>query len=364
MNGSAPKLFILVFLLSIVAGILILILRPAKQTASDSPEPPAMKSESLIDTVIVPSLADPLPKGKNVLWCASFQLAWDRLKKDVIGEPVLLEGADAVTASLNSTPFSESDLVPGSYYAAAGRGPEMVESIRRDMAKLFPGFKPDLKESPIEFVAYSYLKAGVKFDPPYFDAREPLAFQDGAGRVVPANAFGIRQEDEYAYYKLRDRVEIVFSQGDRDKVREMVIDPCRDSSPNQILLALIPKKETMKAMWEDVRSKLLPNGQGLGPNDTLLIPSLRCNLAQDFESLSGHPLLNPGFKGKTLDIVRQAIEFRLNRGGAELGSEAKIMALPVPTHYHFDRPFLVAMRKRGSSHPFLLMWVENREVLK
>lgn len=366
MKGSAAKLFILVFLLSILAGILILIIRPAHQPALTPEEKQGMKSEPLKDTIIVPSLADPLPKGKNVLWCASFQLAWDRLKKDVVGAPVLIEGADAITASLNSVPFSESDLAPASFYAAAGRGPETVERIRRDMAKLFPNFEPDLKGTPVEFIAYAYLKAGVKFDPPYFDARQPLAFREAGGGLAAANAFGIREEDEYAYYKLRARVEIVFSdvEMERQTVREMVIDPCRDSSPNQILLALVPRKETMAEMWDYVRKKLLPNGGGLGPNDTLLIPNLRCNIAQDFESLSGHVLLNPAFKGGTLDIVRQAIEFRLDRGGAELGSEAKLMYMPIPTHYHFDRPFLVVMRKRGASHPYFLMWVENREVLK
>ena len=74
--------------------------------------------------------------------------------------------------------------------------------------------------------------------------------------------------------------------------------------------------------------------------------------------------LLPGGQNLQLDIARQGIEFRLNRGGAELGSEAKVMMLPIPTHYHFDRPFLIAMRKRGAANPFFLMWIDNREVLK
>ena len=42
-------------------------------------------SELLERTVIVPTLDCPCPKNKNVIWCSSFQLAWNRMKDDIIG---------------------------------------------------------------------------------------------------------------------------------------------------------------------------------------------------------------------------------------------------------------------------------------
>src|SRR4051794_29008496 len=53
------------------------------------------KSMDLAATVIVPTLDTPLPDGTNVIWCASFQAAWDRLKNDAAGEPLQLTTADA-----------------------------------------------------------------------------------------------------------------------------------------------------------------------------------------------------------------------------------------------------------------------------
>ncbi len=367
MKVSAGKLFVLVFLLSILAGIVLLIVR--RGAADESPGGPTQqvfRPEPKNATILVPSWADPIPPGKNVLWCASFQLAWDRLKADVAHGPVLLEGADAAAAALNASEIPEADMPSGSYYAAAGRGPEVLARIRDDMARLFPTVSPDLKPQTVELVAYAYLKAGVRFDPPYFDSRSPLLFSDGSGRSGGVNAFGIRPEDEYAYDRLRDRVEIIFEKRDpkNRSVSEFVIDPCRTSTPNQILLAMVPRQGTLKETWAYVRTKLLPDGRGLGPNDTLLVPNIRCEMAQDFESLEGRRLLNPDLNRWRIDVARQAIEFRLNRGGAELGSEAKILALPVPTHYHFDRPFLVVMRKRGADHPYFLLWVDNREILE
>jgi hypothetical protein len=366
MKGPAGKLFVLVFLLAILAGIVLLIVR--RGSADGSPggsTQQVFRPEPKKATVLIPSWADPIPPGKNVLWCASFQLAWDRLKADVAHGPISLEGADAAAAALNASEFPEGDMPPGSYYAAAGRGPEILARIREDMARLFPKVSPDLKP-PVEIAAYAYLRAGVRFDPPYFDSRTPLLFSDGSGKSAGVNAFGIRPEDEYAYDRLRERVEIIFEKRDpKDRsVSECVIDPCRTSTPNQILLAMVPRKETLQETWATVRTKLLPDGGGLGPNDTLLVPNIRCEMAQDFESLQGRRMTSPGLNGVSIDIARQAIEFRLNRGGAELGSEAKIVALPVPTHYHFNRPFLVVMRKRGADHPYFLLWVDNREILE
>src|SRR6185436_14561269 len=189
------------------------------------------------------------------------------------------EGAEPICAALNGSPFAESDLTEGTYYAAAGRGPETLAKIRAEMAKMAPNFVPDLHETNVEMVAYAWLKAGVKFDPPYFDSSKPLIFRDGAGKEGIVNVFGIREEDDYAYYQLRRRVEIAYVERKGfEKIEEMVIDPCRDSAPNQILLAMIPRKATLKEAWEHTRSRLLPDGPGLGPNDTMLIPNVLCSI--------------------------------------------------------------------------------------
>lgn len=372
MKGSAAKGFILLFVLATLSGITVLILRSGQSSATpcqapsvppSTPQP--IRAEKLVATHIVPTQEEPIPKEGNVLWCATFQLAWDRMKADLGGSPVV-EGSESIADRLNRSPFPESDLPAGTFYARAGRGSETLDRIRSEMAKAFPQFLPDLPEKNADLVAYCYLKAGVPFTLPYFDSSKPLIFHEGSGTAAAVQAFGIRPEDDYAYASLRAQIEIVFENREHRewKVEEMVIDPCRTSTPNQLLLAVIPRKQTLKEAWDYVRSRLLPDGRGLGPNDTFLVPNVRCEIAEDFESLADHALTFPGSRPLKLDIARQAIEFRLNRGGAELGSESKVLMTPVPTHYHFDRPFLIVMRKRGSVNPFFLMWVETREVLK
>src|SRR5260370_21326760 len=77
-------------------------------------------SEQLARTVIVPTLDTPIPEDKSAILCSSFQLAWNRLKEDVIQEPIVLKGAETTASRLNDAKPSDRDLAPQSLYAAAG----------------------------------------------------------------------------------------------------------------------------------------------------------------------------------------------------------------------------------------------------
>jgi hypothetical protein len=88
-------------------------------------------SAGLRQTVIVPTLDTPLPAGKNAIWCASFQLAWNRLSKDTLKDPIQVKNAEAVAERLNQAQLSEKDLPPGTFYAAAGVAGEAIPRIQR-----------------------------------------------------------------------------------------------------------------------------------------------------------------------------------------------------------------------------------------
>jgi hypothetical protein len=59
----------------------------------------------------------------------------------------------------------------------------------------------------------------------------------------------------------------------------------------------------------------------------------------------------------------QTIEFRLDRSGATVQSEALFVIEAEPREFVFDGPFLVYMQNRGAEHPFFAMWVDNAELL-
>lgn len=331
-------------------------------------------STGLKHTVILPTLDTPMPKDKNVIWCSSFQLAWNELKENIIGGPVKVIGAEVMANHLNLAKQSRADISDESYYAASGFVKDgIVEKIRTDMAKRFPSEpQPDFKDvSPEDaIIAYSYLAANVKFKIPFFENTKKFTFQDSQGNENQVTSFGIRPEDDYAYRKLRKQVEVLYSSyyPDRDNLMEFAVDLCKDTKPNQIVLARIEPKETLGHTLAHLDDKIAGFTKEkffhqFGINDVLLVPNIFWRITHHFGELKGRYLGNTGYENYWIKLALQTIQFRLDRSGAELKSEARLYAAPEPSHFVFDQPFLIYMKKRGAKHPFFVMWVDNAELL-
>jgi hypothetical protein len=115
---------------------------------------------------VVPTLDAPIPEGKSAVWCASFQVAWNRLAEDVVKGPPQIRGAEEPCRRLNGASVGEADLPDGTFYAAAGWAKDGIcERIRKEMAAAFPS-APQPNISGAGGVAYAYLEAGAKFEIP------------------------------------------------------------------------------------------------------------------------------------------------------------------------------------------------------
>jgi hypothetical protein len=364
-------------------------------------EPPALAYEGdstgLKQTVIVPTLDTPMPAGRNVVWCSSFQVAWNHLRDDVVKGPIQLANAQPIADRLNQAPESEAGLPEGSYYATAGRVDEgIVGTIQRDLAAEFPSAPLPVFDNVAQdaLVAYAYLTVRVKFTIPFFDSDEPLRFRASSGEEAEVTAFGIRPKDVFAYSKLRSQVEVVYAgylaeeerfraaaeraRGEAEVLRhfhvppEFAVDLCRDSSPVRIVLAVIPLGGSLREMLRDLSTKIdawspppEANLRSFGPDEELLVPDVFYRVRHRFTDLEGpdRRLLSPGCEGYWVQEACQSMEFRLDRSGTELASEAKVPVPLEPRYFLFDRPFLIVMTTRGAKHPFFVMWVDNAELL-
>jgi hypothetical protein len=100
--------------------------------------------------------------------------------------------------------------------------------------------------------------------------------------------------------------------------------------------------------------------------DTLLVPNMSWRIEHHFQELEGTDkvFFNPPLQGLYLDTALQGIQFTMDRNGAAVASSAWLGAKGGPRDFHFNRPFLVYMKKRDAKHPFFVMWVENAELLE
>ena len=104
----------------------------------------------------------------------------------------------------------------------------------------------------------------------------------------------------------------------------------------------------------------------MGSDTVLFVPDLSWQIVHRFNEIEGRRFTNQKLAGQRLDVAEQDILFRLNREGAELKAEAKLIKLGLIVRKRFilDRPFLIYMKVRGAPAPYFAMWVDNAELLR
>ncbi len=344
-------------------------------------------SHHLRQTVVVATLDCPVPEHKNALWCSTFQMAWDKFRTDLIHEPIQIREAGELAGRLNRGAFPADSIEERSYYVNAGFVRDgVLQQIQKDMARRFPS-EPALTfdrryQMPKAAVAYAYLNVGVDFPYPYYTHATAFEFRDSGGVRTPVSAFCaqtiVRASD---YEHVRDQVEVLYYEGDHTSTttEHFAIDLSKQTQPYQVVLARMPRcntlgegaralQENAKKFRDDPDYDIL---RKLRPIDTLIVPDVLFKLTHHFEELLGKSLSNERWQDHFLFEALQKIDFALSRTGVTLRSEAIMgsasgrRVLNEPRHLHFDRPFLICVRKReAGATPFFLMWVDNAELMQ
>ena len=202
-------------------------------------------SRSLKQTTVVATLECPLPEHKNAIWCSTFQMAWDKLKQDLITEPVQLPGAEPLANRLNQGVYPTGDLNAQSYYVAAGFVKNgIIEQIQKEMAQRFPSepmptFDERYRQLPDVVVPYAYLHVDVRFTHPYYASDYPFTFLGSDGRQTKVASFrSYTPEPDPNRMAVCEQVEILHNKyGDAPETEEFIVDLCRHTQPYQVILA-------------------------------------------------------------------------------------------------------------------------------
>ncbi len=374
-NGLPARLGVVairvLILLFALGDTLLLSAWAAAQWEGRYREPPLAfsgDSSGLTRTVVVPTLDTPVPEGQNVVWCASFALAWDRLRADVVKGPVRISGEEDLCARLNVASVPAGSL-PEHCFAAVGFARDgIAESVDREVRRIF-GRPAEMPALPLNAIAvYAELEASLPFPVPYAESRSGIRFRDAQGNESTVGAFGA-WEDEHRRAREQARLLWVSEEidGKSGQPAEFVVDPCASSGPDQLILALVPRQASLAEALAYVDSKIGAAGEPQPlPACTFLIPNFHWEIDHHFRELEGESrtLRNEGLEEYYVDTALQKIRFRLDRSGAELRSISLLVLLgKAASRFVFDRPFLLVMKRRDASAPYFAMWVDNAELL-
>jgi hypothetical protein len=319
-------------------------------------------ADELKSTIVTPHLEQEIVPGSSVLWCNTFQLAWNELC-DQTGGTVEMAAAPAMVSVLNKKTADRSDLDPDSYVAMAGLASDGIyDKIRKELDRKFKGQAcPELLNSTPEMlgVAYAYLSKELPFQ---------WAFTRFHGRFVfegeQVDAFGIGQflkiqKDEV---RMASQVAVLDHRNNDD----LIIELATQSKDDRLILAKVPPQKSLGETIAMVENRIAgAKPMPMHEAEDLVVPVLDFDVLKEYPELCNHPIVAAGkkFDGKSLASAKQSIRFRLDEKGAVLRSETVVAACMPERMLVFNKPFLILLSRREAKHPYFALWVGNAELL-
>lgn len=362
------------FLRKTFLGLLMFSALGGCSKTSESTPPAITKAEQ---TTISPYLEAKLDSINNTLYCASFQIAWSKVRNQVIKEDIRLTENPPMARQLNRLLLGNDDVSSSSYVAEAGvLSQELVERINRGLREKFgdqggESFKmPQIAAGDRSIIAYAYLQKNLEFRTEFEKLTTPVPFQAN-GSSTPVVAFGIEKfsYSNHLHEKLQNQVAIYDYRDDND----FILSLTSKSDDDEIILAKVKPGKYLLDTYQAV-SKRIDTGKKttIWENESLKIPKIDFDLSYSFPELEGKRLLNNGWEGWLIAKALQDTRFKLDEKGAVLKSRAFFMATkseaPAPGNakprmFIFDNPYLIYMKQKLGKYPYFVLWINNPELM-
>ncbi len=225
---------------------------PAFELAHRLKPPKSTPVDQLKSTTITPHLSIKLAPQCNLLWCGTFQMAWNECVK-LTGGPLRFVPDAPLVADMNRQEFRRE-------YADESNCVVVADFVRNDVygqieralrAKASPSdyasHQPDrtLAVRPQDIVAYAYLQADLRFPVPFEQLDNHLSF---LGTQVAA--FGIGPERKAEQERLYSQVW-VHDYKDRS---DFIVELDSGHKGDRLILARIQPGETSSASSTSTRT--------------------------------------------------------------------------------------------------------------
>jgi prepilin-type processing-associated H-X9-DG protein len=320
-----------------------------------------VKAEDLKHTIVTPHPYTKIEQGRNILWCNTFQLAWNELC-ELAGGPIMMESTPSMVEILNKKTATKDDLDETSYIAIAGLTEEgIIEKIKKELKKKFkaqasPELFNSLPKMGLAAIAYAYMFKALPFEYAFDRFNNNLNFEG-----FNVDSFGIYQcmEDEI---DMAGQVLII----DYHNSDDFIIELKTKAKDDMLVLAKVQPLDSLVEtirMVEERIAKSIPRKMPMYGD--LLIPVLNFKILREYPELCKYPIKTSNNKINGLPIVSaaQLIRFRLDEKGAILLSDAILPVAALGGKLIFDKPFLILLKRHEAKNPYFALWVGNAELL-
>jgi len=330
----------------------------------------AVDSSKLKQTMVTTNPDEKIVSGKNLVYCSTFQLAWNELTNNIIKGDLHLVGETLLSGILNKfrSIITKNDISVKDYVAMSGYGKDkIVEKINAQLSKKFGKEAWTVKEklSPDDILAFSFLMKNLAFKTQFDDNPVGMRFNEGADAV---KSFGIVkfQGRNEKMMELSKQVDILYYNKD---TKEFIVRLTTDNSTDELILASVAPEAGLLQTWKKAQKSASSSAPSkLNSDDVLQIPEIDLYIDHSYKELIGKRVSNKGFKQYMIAKALQVTKFKLDKTGAFLKSKAEIKMVKgmLNSTYKklvFNKPFLLCMKEKKAKNPYFMMWVDNTELL-
>ena len=335
----------------------------------DDPEPKlmALSDKQPSTTIIAPTLDTKIEKGKNIVYCSTFQMAWNQLYRDVIKDTIEINDAPDYVSKLNLLINSPAGVSEDAYIAVAGIVKDNVidkthKLLKEKFAVNLFDLIGHLNFSSNDIFAFSYLYKNLPFEE-VFEKINGHSFEFG-GRKSIVKAFGINEDNE----RLREMVRVLYV--DYKNHDQFVISLKTKSSTDEVVISTLPPEETLGKTYLKIRKYFEKNytddftSRVLGRKLILVIPKVDFNVKYYYNKLENKSILNKNFKEYFINMAIQSVRFKMNEKGVVLTSYSFIMAAKGESFpLIVNGPFFIYLRDKNSDFPYFMAYIANDELL-
>ncbi|MCE1245970.1 MAG: hypothetical protein LWY06_04945 [Firmicutes bacterium] len=322
-------------------------------------------------TVLTPVREAKIVSGRNLVYCATFQLAWNELCHSVLKGKALMEGSPLLAEQLNGVFEREKSpaVTGGGFIAMSGTGGSgIIEKINRKIESVFKGKMEPVNQDvgDEDIFVYAALLRNFPFSVEYDDihAARRLSFK---GEKVKFFGVPLFQDRAGKMQELKKQTQILKYD---EKSGEFIVRMESEPVGQELILASVKPGDTLGKTYDKVMNQIKSvKPESLEEQDTLAIPEIEFSLTTNFDELTGKKILNKANTGITIGGAVQAVSFHLDKTGARLKSNAELLVYANgKSHKYrqlvFSKPFLICMKEKKLKTPYFLMWVDNSGVMK
>lgn len=316
---------------------------------------------SLKESGFTPVLDEKIIPGRNLVWCATYQLCWDDLI-GFLGKPVTPLPPLELAKKLNAERFDTKWIDDFTYIAQmSDKKMDFTEALDKKFGKTAAPLllKKMPKEDPLRIFFYSYLECSLPFEWAFQRSDYAMLFCE----KDKVEAFGLRGYNPLNEKEQKCIEQIVVKYCEND---EAVIELKTKKAEHHLILAKVTPQKTLGETVEYV-NKLIKKGSEYKyyyEGDAVIeIPVIDFDLINKYDQLCNLKIED----NMTIEESVQRIKFRLDESGAFVLSEAYLcLGLgggPVK-HLIFNKPFLLMLKYKDAEMPYFAVWIGNAELLK